>query len=156
MYLDQKHEISHTMAAQWCAVSQAHKKQETQNRRETLPTLPSRYPYKDAWKHIHTLQKKSQMWKKIFKKQSVWHTLPEMVIRTMWTCAGKLEVLHSRSLQNVKVEYVPSALSQKQNCTLTSILQMHMHCSYFLSPANPECKQYRCHIPLSFHSPWEV
>lgn len=50
------------MAAQWCAVFQAHKIQETLNRRETLPTLPSRYPYKGSWKRMHTPQKKSQMW----------------------------------------------------------------------------------------------
>lgn len=90
------------------------------------------------------------------KKQSGWHTLPELVIRKMWIYAGKLEVPHSRSLQNVKAEYVPSALRKKQNCTLTSILQMCMHCSYFLSPANPECMQYRCNISLSLHSPSEV
>lgn len=135
--------------------AQAHQIQETLNRRETLPTLPSRYPYKDAWKHTHSAKEVANV-KKKRKKQSAWHTLPEMVIRKMWICAGKLEVPHSRSLQNVKVEHVPSALSQKQNCTLTSILQMHMHCSYFLSPANPERLQYRRHVPLSFHSPWEV
>lgn len=63
------------MAAQWCAVFQAHKIQETLNRRETLPTLPSRYPYKGSWKRMHTPQKKSQMWF-LKKKQAISLTHP--------------------------------------------------------------------------------
>lgn len=146
--------MSHIMTAQPRALLRALETQEILTKRETLLDLASSYyPYKNPQekkKNTHTVYQHTSV---IKVSQPYTPSLP-------WT------IHKCRSMQGNRSGHIPEAFrmgrcrmfvlltgNDKMALALTSILQVSLHCSFLLSPADSEHLEPKCHFLLYVHSP---